>query len=87
MAESKKIIVSLPNSLLDEVDNIAAAQNMNRSQFIREAMKVYVEERKRREVRERMKAGYLAMASLNAAYSEEWLTAEEEALQLCENYL
>ena len=47
MAELKKILVSLPDSLLREVDEIVAMEKRNRSEFIREAMKLYIRERHR----------------------------------------
>ena len=52
MAELKKILVSLPDSLLREVDEIVAIEKKNRSEFIREAMKLYIRERHRLEIRE-----------------------------------
>ena len=58
MAELKKILVSLPDSLLQEVDEIVAIEKKNRSEFIREAMKLYIRERHRIEIREKMKKGY-----------------------------
>jgi len=58
-------MISLPQSLLEEVDGLAAVERRNRSEFIREAMRVYIAERKRRTVREEMKRGYQEMASLN----------------------
>ena len=57
MAELKKILVSLPDSLLREVDEIVAIEKKNRSEFIREAMKLYIRERQRLEIREKMKKG------------------------------
>ena len=47
MAELKKILVSLPDSLLREVDEIVAMGKKNRSEFIREAMKLYIRERRK----------------------------------------
>lgn len=47
MAETKRIMISLPNSLLEEVDDIVSMESKNRSEFIREAMKLYLRERKK----------------------------------------
>jgi chorismate synthase len=58
VAELKKILVSLPDSLLREVDEIVAIEKKNRSEFIREAMKLYIRERHRLEIKEKMKKGY-----------------------------
>ncbi len=65
MSQVKRIMISLPDSLLEEVDGIVAAEQLNRSQFIREAMKRYIAERKRRLLREQMKIGYMEMAQIN----------------------
>ena len=46
MGESKRIIISLPETLLKEVDDIVCLEKRNRSEFIREAMKVYIRERR-----------------------------------------
>ena len=46
MAQTKRIMISLPNTLLQEVDGIANQENINRSQLIREAMRFYINELK-----------------------------------------
>lgn len=71
MSQVKRIMISLPDSLLAEVDGMAAAERQNRSEFIREAMKLYIAERKRRLLREQMKRGYLEMAKINLALALE----------------
>ncbi|MCR4431034.1 MAG: ribbon-helix-helix protein, CopG family [Tepidanaerobacteraceae bacterium] len=70
MADLKKIIVSLPNNLLEEVDGIVALENKNRSEFIRDAMRLYIREREKIRVREQLKTGYVQMAELNVKLSE-----------------
>ncbi len=65
MAELKKILISLPDYLLKEVDSIASVEKMNRSEFVREAMKLYLRERRKIEMRDRMKKGYQEMAEIN----------------------
>lgn len=78
VGETKRILVSLPQSLLEEVDVLAAMENRNRSEFIREAMKLYIRERKKVQIRESMKKGYLEMAAINSELAEMGLTAENE---------
>ena len=70
MAESKRIVISLPNSLLQEVDHIAQMEKRNRSEFIREAMRLYICERRKIQIRETMKNGYREMGPVNVALSE-----------------
>lgn len=70
MAETKRIMISLPNSLLEEVDGIVSNEKKNRSEFIREAMKLYLRERKKIQIREKMKNGYLEMSQINISLAE-----------------
>lgn len=77
MSRVKRIMISLPGSLLKEVDNLAAEERLNRSEFIREAMRMYIRERKRHLLREQMKKGYMEMAKINLA-----LAIEQEQLEL-----
>lgn len=79
MGETKRIMISLPQKLLTEVDGIVALENRTRSEFIREAMKLYLQERKKRQIRERMQSGYLEMAKINLTLSKEAIYAENEA--------
>lgn len=68
---SKRIVISVPANLLDEVDGLVAMERWNRSALIREAVRIYVEERKKRDMREQMKRGYLEMARINLTLAEE----------------
>lgn len=83
MAELKKILVSLPDSLLKEVDEIVALDKKNRSEFIREAMKLYIRERHRIEIRDKMKKGYEEMARINKELAEAGVNSDNKAY---ENY-
>lgn len=78
MTQVKRIMISLPDSLLAEVDGIVAAERLNRSELIREAMKLYISDRKRRLLREQMKMGYLEMAKINLALALEQYRLESE---------
>lgn len=78
MAEVKKVLITLPESLLSEVDYLASLDNKNRSEFIREAMQHYLDERKQSELRTQMVQGYSEMADINRRISEEWLETENE---------
>lgn len=77
----KRIMISLPDSLLAEVDDIVEADRLNRSQFIRDAVRLSIAERKRRILREQMKKGYLEMATLNLSLAVEQYRLEVEAAQ------
>jgi len=84
LARTKRIMISLPYNLLDEIDGVVEMENRTRSEFIREAMKLYLQERKKRQIRERMQEGYMEMARLNLALANEAINAENEAGRLAE---
>ena len=75
-------MISIPNSLLQEVDGIIAMEKLSRSQFVREAMRLYIEERKRKAVRDMMRKGYQEMAIINLTLAEEGLTADVEVYDM-----
>jgi CopG family transcriptional regulator/antitoxin EndoAI len=76
---TKRIMISLPDHLLQEVDGIVEKENSNRSEFIRQAMKLYLMERKKRVLRESMQRGYMEMAKINLHIALEAFQAEEDA--------
>lgn len=78
MSGVKRIMISIPESLLKEVDGLASMEKRNRSEFIREAMRLYISERKRRTLREQMKKGYQEMANINLALALESYELETE---------
>lgn len=87
MARQKKILISIPDSLLDEADNMAYSQNVNRSEFIREAIKNYIREKKKKEIAQKLKKGYEEMGNMNLEYSEYSIESDSALLQLYEKGL
>ncbi|MDD2401074.1 MAG: ribbon-helix-helix protein, CopG family [Clostridia bacterium] len=87
MTDSKRIMICLPASLLEEVDGMISNENKNRSELIREAMRFYLEEKKKSRLREQMRIGYQEMACLNLSLAEESNYCEEEARLLIETKL
>ncbi len=82
MAELKRIMISIPNSLLQEVDGIIAMEKLSRSQFVREAMRLYIEDRKRKAIRDMMRKGYQEMAIINLSLAEEGLLADADVFEM-----
>ncbi|WP_246589877.1 antitoxin [Desertibacillus haloalkaliphilus] len=72
-------MISLPQHLLNEVDGIIEQENVNRNEFIYQATKMYLRERKKRQIRETMQQGYMEMAKINLNIASEAFLAEEEA--------
>lgn len=81
MAESRKILISLPESLLKEVDSIVNIEKTNRSEFVRKTIQLYIRERRKIEVRDKLKKGYQEMAEINIKLSEIWFNVDND-LQL-----
>lgn len=81
MSENKKIVVSLPESLLEEFEEILDCKSTkSRNQFIREAVISYIKERKKTDRWELMKKGYEDMAELNSEIAECGITWDCEDL-------
>lgn len=76
---TKRIMISIPQHLLKEVDGVVEKENSNRSELIRQAMKMYLREIKKRHIRETMQRGYMEMASINLNMASEAFQAEAEA--------
>lgn len=79
VVNTKRIMISIPTKLLLEVDSVVQTDNTNRSEIIRNAMKLYLSERKKQHIRESMQRGYMEMADINLNLASEALHAEEEA--------
>lgn len=87
MAELKKIMISLPEKLLNEIDCIVSHEKINRSEFVQEAMKLYLRERRKIEMRDRMRKGYSEMAQINIKLAESCFEADNEAQEKYEERL
>lgn len=87
MAETKRIMISLPDTLLREIDGIVDMEKKNRSEFIREAMKLYIRERKKVQLREKMKSGYKEMSKINLGLAEMGIDEDIEELYNYESKL
>ena len=75
----KRVVVCFPKTLLQEVDRLAEMKNSNRSELIRQAILSYVQEFKRRNIRETMQRGYMEMGYINLHMAAEAFLAEGEA--------
>lgn len=87
MAETKKILVSLPESLVKEVDFIVSIEEKNRSEFIKEAMKFYLREKRRVEVSEELKDGYMKMSKINLSLCQIGFDQDMKELSVYETTL
>ncbi len=85
MTQTRRIMISLPHQLLQEVDRVVEEEHANRSQLVREAMQMYIWERRRQTLREKLKDGYQRMAALNLVLAEEG--SDDRALDHYESHL
>ncbi|MBU3142544.1 CopG family transcriptional regulator [Clostridium sp. CF012] len=65
MSTSKKLVVNLSETLYIEFNKALLKDSKKRSEFFREAIILYIEEKKRLSYIDEMKRGYLEMAELN----------------------
>lgn len=84
MAEFKRVMVHVPVSLIEEIDEIAGQTKQSRSQLIRQAMRMMVAKYKREAMIASMKRGYLEMGQINLALAEEGLYADAENVEVSE---
>jgi metal-responsive CopG/Arc/MetJ family transcriptional regulator len=70
-----KVVVTMPDNFLEEVDFAAKKTKKNRSQFFREALTRYLEEEKKREFEALMAEGYQEMADEDIADAMGYLGA------------
>ncbi len=87
MSQLKKVLITVPDTLLEQVDRIVDSENTNRSEFVREAMKRYIAEKKKLSLREQMKKGYQEMAELNLSIAAMCFDAENEQFSKYEEKL
>jgi len=82
--QQKKVLLTLPDSLISDMDRIATADATRRSSIMQEAIRQYVDKRNRQLMIEQMKKGYLEMANINLALAIENSCLEAEVSQIFE---
>lgn len=70
MSSSKRLVVNLSESLYNEFNSTLEKDCKKRSEFIRDAIILYIEEKKRLSFIEAMKKGYSEMAQINLEMAE-----------------
>jgi len=78
LGQYKKILISIPDNLLEELDNMVSSQKTNRSMLVREAMAFYIKEKHKIELRDKMRIGYEEMAEINLGLAEDCLGADND---------
>ncbi len=75
-----KVLLSLPQEFLEDIDHVAAEEHRSRSELIREALRAYLETRQVRKLRLRQVAERPALYGDFAAEFDAWDAASDEAL-------
>jgi len=70
MSNSKRLVVNLSETLYNEFNKALQEDCKKRSEFIREAIILYIKEKKRLNIIEQMEKGYKEMAQLNLEFVE-----------------
>lgn len=91
MTRHEKIEITVPTSLLEDMDSFAKSDGISRSEIVSKAMNEYIIGRKNKNLRKQLKKGYEEMAAINMEWAENCLEADnqcqhdyEEKLSECE---
>ena len=87
MSQLKKVLITIPEDLLNEADKFVRGEKTNRSEFVREAIRLYIKEKRRSLLRSQMEKGYQEMAEINLSVSEMYFEAESEDFSAIEEKL
>ncbi|ADO77764.1 hypothetical protein [Halanaerobium praevalens] len=81
MPESKNLKFELPVYLIEEIKKYCKSDEQDCTNFLNKAIKFYLKELKKEEVRNHLRDGYQKMAGLNQQLADEGLSSE------CYSYL
>lgn len=82
VAQTKRIVVSVPDELLASMDDPATRDARSRSAFVREAIRLLVRQRQWLVVNgERLRRGYQEMGALNRRLAEEGLADDLASIE------
>jgi len=77
MSASEKVTLTLPKDLMESIREIVPPRGY--SKFIAEAVEYFIENKHRRELRERLINGYQVNAARDAVINAEWEAVDDEA--------
>ncbi|MBQ4159301.1 MAG: ribbon-helix-helix protein, CopG family [Clostridia bacterium] len=83
MTKNKKILLSLPEELVGELDAFAVQDGVSRSNLIRTVLAAYVTEQKKAQ----LKNGYVQMGDINLSLAEMCFEADTAVWKACEEKL
>jgi CopG family transcriptional regulator/antitoxin EndoAI len=77
----ERVMITLPDSLLKKVDELARSLSENRSQFVRQALLERLEKLRQQEFEALLAEGYQVMAEETAALAQESLPLQAAAME------
>ncbi len=87
MSQYKKVLITIPESLLDEIDAVADSEKTSRSELIRQVMKEYVDKHNKKCLRDALISGYREMGKLNLDLAQMCFDADNECQRCYEEKL
>ena len=87
MSIQRKIILSLPDTLLSQIDHLSEVKGTNRSALVRDALALLLEESRKEEIRKMLVQGYAEMGELNLSLAEQGLAVDVRELSAYEQEL
>lgn len=91
LSAEKKILLALPDDMVSELDSYVKIDGVNRTKLIRRAISDFIKLRKKEEIYEKMKKGYISMGEINLEWENACFEADtrthlsyEEKLSECE---
>ena len=80
VAEQKKVLISVPSALLNQLDDIAKKNGSSRNETVRNAIRDYVAAGRKKEIAKRLTEGYKEMAEINSQLAEFCLESDNECV-------
>jgi CopG family transcriptional regulator/antitoxin EndoAI len=87
LSHFKKVLITMPDSLLEEIDALAKKEKKNRSEMVREVMKIYIKEKQHDYIVESLSQGYREMAEINLEIAQKCFDADDEVSRYYEEKL
>jgi CopG family transcriptional regulator/antitoxin EndoAI len=87
LSQLKRVLITMSDNLLEEIDSLAKKERKSRSEIVREVMKVYIAKKQKSYVAENLALGYQEMAQINLELAEMCFDADNETNQQYEEKL
>jgi len=87
MNQIKEIKITLPKTLLNDVDDYAQKNNINQKIFIEKAVQNYLKVKKKEIIKKKLKKGYTEVGELNQKLAEKGLKHDVNILICYEKIL